>query len=105
MAKGITEELNEQTEFITDIREVVSKQKKYKIMIPSTEREKDAVQVGINGYVYNIPRDKTVEVPEAVIEVLNNAVYTVYTQKKRDEGEGDEWISNEVRRFAYQSMD
>ncbi len=102
---GMTESREEgATTFIGDTQAILAKQKKHKIMIPSTERDKGAVPVGINGYVYNIPRDKEVEVPEAVLEVLKNASYTVYTQKKREEGEGNELVGTEVRRFAFQSM-
>lgn len=36
----------------------------------------DAVFIQINGYAYQIPRGKPVEVPEEVIEVLNNAKQT-----------------------------
>jgi len=91
--------------FIEDTRDILNKQKKYKIMIPSTERERDPVQVSINGYAYNIPRDKEVAVPQSVLEVLNNASHTVYTIKKRAEGEeGNELVPQEVRRFPYQSV-
>lgn len=90
--------------FIEDTRDILNKQKRHKIMIPSTERDKEPVQVSINGYAYNIPRDKEVEVPQGVLEVLNNASYTVFTVKKREEGEGNELVGQEVRRFAYQSV-
>lgn len=84
-------------------RDVLSKQRRVKIKIPSTEREKDDVSVGINGHVFLIKRDEFVEVPVAVIEVLNNAKMTVYTQKKREDGEGYELVPAEAQRFPYQS--
>jgi hypothetical protein len=90
--------------FITDTREELKKQKKHRIMIPSTEKDKDPVQVGINGYVYNIPRDTEVEVPAGVLEVLENAVMKSYTVRKREVGEGNELVGQDVRRFPYQSV-
>jgi len=60
------------------------KQKKIKIMIPSTEAPdgKDDVQVGVNGVLYLIKRDLEVEVPESVVGVLKNAVQTLYLQNE-----------------------
>lgn len=84
--------------------DVLKKQKKVRIMIPSSEKERDAVQVGVNGYIYNIPRDVEVDVPEAVIEVLNNAKITSYSLKPRTEGEGNEMVPQEVRRIPYQTV-
>lgn len=46
--------------------------KKVKIRIPLTRYEKDDVYVAINGKSYLIKRGETVEVPEAVAEVLEN---------------------------------
>lgn len=88
---------------INATRKILARQDKRVIMIPSSEKDKDAVPVGINGYVYNIPRDKWVEVPDSVCEVLENASITAYTQKKREEGEGNELIATDVRRFPFQS--
>src|SRR3989338_3861392 len=85
-------------------KEALEKQQKVRIMIPSSEKERDAVQVGVNGYVFNIPRDVEVEVPEAVIEVLNNAKITSYTLKPRTEGEGNEMVAQDVRRIPYQTV-
>lgn len=39
---------------------------------------REDVFVGVNGYSYNIKRGKPVQVPVEVLEVLNNAVTTVY---------------------------
>lgn len=87
------------------IQDILSKQKKHRIAIPSTENDKTAVTVGINGYVYNIPRDIEVELPEDVIGILKNAHYTYYVQKKREDGEeGNEMIPQKVQRFAYQTF-
>lgn len=36
-----------------------------------------AVLVGLNDVMYQIPRGLEVEVPEEVVDVLNNAIYTV----------------------------
>lgn len=88
--------------FIDDIRDELKQQRKVTILIPSTEREKDAVVVGINGYVYNIPRDRECVVPEAVVHVLNNAVITDYELQKRPVGQdGNEMVERKVQRFAF----
>ena len=92
-------------QFINETRRVLRAQKKRKIVIPSTEREKDAVVVSINGYVYNIPRDKEVEVPDGVIEVLRNARIKSYSVRKREEGEGNELIEQEVARVPFQTVE
>jgi hypothetical protein len=85
------------TTFIESTKEILDKQKKYKILIPSTEADKSAIQVAINGYAYNIPRDKVVELPESVIDILNNAAYTTYDVKKREEGEGEVMVYEAFR--------
>lgn len=48
------------------------KPKTVKIKLPLTRYEKDDVYVAINGKSYLIKRGETVEVPEAVVEVLEN---------------------------------
>ena len=45
--------------------------KKVKIKLPLTRFEKDDVYVAINGKSYLIKRGETVEVPEAVVKVLD----------------------------------
>lgn len=92
-------------QFINETRKVLKAQKRRKIVIPSTERDKDAVVVSINGYVYNIPRDKEVEVPEGVVEVLRNAKMKIYTVKTREDGEGNELIEQEVARVPFQTVE
>lgn len=48
------------------------KQKMVKIKLPLTRNEKDDVYVGVNGNTYLIKRGEVVEVPESVVEVLEN---------------------------------
>ncbi len=91
--------------FINDTMDMLKKQPHVKISIPSTETQKDAIHVAINGYAYNIPRDTDVSLPLSVIEVLRNAKYTTYTLKKRGEGEeGNELVGQDVQRFPFQSV-
>jgi hypothetical protein len=45
----------------------------------------DDVTVSINGKVYLIKRDQEVEVPEAVIDILKNAIKTIYEQNEENE--------------------
>lgn len=85
-------------------REELSGQKKVKVRIPSTETDKDPVVVGINGYVYQIKRDEVVEVPASVAQVLDDAKLTLYVQKKREDGEGNELIETSAQRIPYQRL-
>lgn len=55
-----------------------------------------AVFVGINGYGYHIPRGKTVEVPDEVIEALNNAVVTRYSS-----GKDGKVVAMDAPRYAF----
>ena len=41
----------------------------------------DAVFVSLNGYAYQIPRDKPSSVPDEVVEILRNARTTLMVQK------------------------
>lgn len=54
---------------------------KYEILTVFSSNEDggtNAVPVGINGYLYQIPRDKPFKVPTEVVEVLRQAVVTTY---------------------------
>ena len=56
--------------------EELNKQTKRKVKIKSKGAEdKAAVPVCINGYVFMIPKDTAVEVPEAVAKLLEEADY------------------------------
>lgn len=57
--------------------EVLAQQKKVRIKIPEDRKNpaNRVVPVGINGYLYYINRGETVEVPEAVAEILSQASY------------------------------
>lgn len=75
-------------------------QPKVKITIASTETSKEDVKVGINGHVYQIPRDVECEVPEAVLHALENAKIISFRQQKRPDGEeGMEMVAFPVARF------
>lgn len=88
---------------ITETRKVLQREPKVRVMIASTETEKQPVDVAINGYTYRIARDNEVEVPESVLEVLRNAQYEIFTQKERtDGGEGIEMVPSFVARFPMQ---
>jgi len=54
------------------------KGKRTPIILQSTQSDKRPLIVAVNGFNYSIPRDIRVDVPEEVIEVLNNAVETHY---------------------------
>lgn len=103
-APGLTtEQVQSVEQSIEDTRDLLKKQKHYLIKIPSTETQKEAVQVSINGYAFNLPRDKEVEVPQAVLNVLNDAVVTYYELLNREQGEGMEMVEHQTQRFPYQT--
>ena len=56
---------------------------------------RQAVFLGINGHGFNIPRSTPVEVPEEVVQILDNATMTVYEQV------GQKMHEREVKRFSY----
>lgn len=55
------------------------KRKKIEIFASEQEHGDNAVEVGLNGIMYLIPRGEVVDLPEEVVEVLSNAVMTVTT--------------------------
>ncbi len=71
---------------LKDVRAQLQGEDKVEILIPSTETEHEDVKLGINGYVYQIQRDKWVLVPKSVVELLQNNVQPHYRQEKGDEG-------------------
>lgn len=83
-------------------RDSLHGERKKRIVIPSTEREKTDVPVAVNGYTVLIQRDKEVEVPLSIIEALDNSTMTIYDQVKRPDGqEGYDLVPRKVRRFEY----
>lgn len=57
----------------------------------------DAVQVGHNGFMYLIPRNKPAIVPKEVAGVIRDAVVTQYKT-----GDGGKTVQSDVPRYAYQ---
>ena len=86
---------------LTRTKELLHSQKLITIEIPSTERDRSAVTVTVNGLAFNIPRDKPVQVPEAVVHVLENAKFSTFSSKKREGGEGNELVESVTQRHAY----
>jgi hypothetical protein len=70
-----------------------------KIKIEIFEQEgvvgKEAVFVQVNGYAYQIPRNKVCTIPVEVLAVIDAAKYTVY------EKAGSEVVSRDIKRFAF----
>lgn len=85
-------------------RSPFSHQQHYYVIVHSTDDEDGArpVDVSVNGYPYRIPRDKEVLVPEAVVEVLQNAVETRLDEVGRDPQTGaPQFDERKSRRFAF----
>ena len=75
MAKKIVKAENATPE-IKKVEESVEKQPTVRIKIPKlNDRQDEYVPVGINGYIQYIPVGETVEVPEQVAAILENAGY------------------------------
>lgn len=106
VAKAPTKELHQMPitnkNNITITKEMLRRMKKVNIKIASTERDKHAVKVGLNGHTYLIPRDKWFAVPGAVLAVLEEAQVTDYSVELEGPNRGQVNIS-EVSRFAVQS--
>lgn len=58
----------------------------------------DAVPVGINGYAYQIPRDKPFKIPTEVAQILRDAVGVTYVP-----GPGGTNTERQQPRFAFTS--
>ncbi|HIJ26299.1 MAG TPA: hypothetical protein HPP79_11565 [Gammaproteobacteria bacterium] len=75
-------------------RKPAAKKSVVTINISKTETEKNPVTVIYNGTQYAIPRGKNIDVPPAVVEILNHAVET---HVDSDLGE-----SRDVHRYPFQ---
>ena len=62
------------------------------------EAGSDAVPVGLNGYTYQIPRDKPFKVPTEVVQILRDAVTTSY----KPDGRGGN-VERNTPRYAFSS--
>lgn len=86
-------------------KKILSSESRFKITISSTEKEKEAVIVGINGVFYNIPRDKEVEVPASVVHAIKNAITYTY-RVIEDKGEDSaKVIEQPVARIPLQAVE
>lgn len=72
------------------------KKKTITIHASETEGGHDAVPIGLNGYMYQVPRGAPVEVPEELVFILENAKTSTFHPGK--DGQLIERVSN---RFAY----
>ena len=92
----------------TDVKKLVGKSSgdsglsgsvtRIKIFASTEEGGNHAVFVSHNGIAYLIPRDEVMDVPDELLEILNNAVTTI-TSPNRD---GVGVITRDVPRFNYQ---
>jgi hypothetical protein len=74
--------------------------KKKTITIHTSEAEggHEAVPIGLNGYMYQVPRGMPVEVPEELVSILENAKVTTFHPNPSKAGEFIERTNN---RFAF----
>lgn len=82
-------------------KNLLAAQRKVRIVIPSGRglHERCPVPVGVNGREYLIVRDKEVDVPQAVVSVLNDAVESVHVTI--GEGEMKRTEFQNAQRIAY----
>lgn len=82
-------------------KRLLAEQRKVRIVIPSGRdiHERCPVPVAVNGREYLIVRDKEVDVPQSVINVLNDAVESVPVE----EGDGPikRVVFRQAQRFAF----
>ena len=73
------------------------------IVVASTGQpnEENPVYVGVNGYRFLIERGKPVEVPIAVLEVLDNAIETKYDQVKDETGKTIDLRPRDSQKYPY----
>jgi len=86
---------------VSNTKEIQSKERRFIIKISATEKDKNAVPVGINGHVFLIPRDIESEVPMSVLNALNECVEThIFMVEGGVDGQKKE--ERNVMRFPYQ---
>jgi hypothetical protein len=73
-------------ELILKTKRDLHNSKLYHLTINSTEKDKYAVPVGINGHIFNIPRDIQVIVPEQVVQVLQHCIVDDFALEKSENG-------------------
>jgi hypothetical protein len=83
-----------------DGHDVALSGEKKTITIHTSEAEggHDAVPIGLNGYMYQVPRGMPVEVPAELVSILENAKVTTYHPAGNGSTELIERVSN---RFAF----
>jgi len=85
-------------------REILKREEQVMLKINSTERDKSAVFVGINGRGYNIPRNTWTKVPKAILGILDVAKIREYHVNADPKSHENASITpQEVARFAVSS--
>lgn len=84
--------------------EILKREKTVMLKLASTDRDKHAQFVGINGKSWMIPRDQWVSVPESVVATLEECKITNYAvMSDPRQGDSAKIDSSETARFAFQS--
>lgn len=73
--------------------------KKKAITIHTSEADggHDAVPIGLNGYMYQVPRGMPVDVPEELVQILENARVTTFHPGKT----AGEFVERTSNRYAF----
>ena len=84
-------------------KKILDADRKVKLMIPASEKEKSAVFVSVNGVAFNIPRNQWVEVPYSIVAVLENAKCTEYTVQELKGSDSAIVSATDVSRIPFQT--
>lgn len=88
MEKAKTSQVESMSTAATTTATKVDKPKKYRLIVQNQEGVDNTpyIVVGVNGKVWQIPRDTEVTVPEEVINTLREAVMTLLEQQRDEQG-------------------
>lgn len=89
----------------TITKKILSTEKRVKIKIPSTDKEKTAIFVSVNGVAYNIPRDTEWEVPMSVVKVLENAIVREYRIVESKDADSAKIVAEDRQRIVFSSKE
>ena len=78
-------------------------EKRYRLVIEEEENALNYVPVGVNGTVYQIMRGIEVEVPQSVLDVLEQARAARPTQERQQDGSIKTYIKN-FNRYPYRVL-
>lgn len=99
-AEDLVDKLLKKEVYVKDLEKKTKKEKekKFKIIIHNKEGadEPPFVYVGYNRQSYQIPYEVECNIPEGVLNILKDAVYTRFYKDEKEE-----WHQKDIRRFNF----